>query len=139
MCFDTGILSEHGDWMGCLSVRRVCIRADGFRPMLYFNWYDIFGVSASRFAVQPLGVALSLVLFAALFLLRDRMPFVGAIFVTFLALSGVLHFLLSLGRGDEALLFHGLRVEQWLALVQIAIAVALCLIRWKGSERRSTF
>ena len=92
--------------------------------LFYFNWYDIFGVSASRFAVQPLGLALNLALFALLYARQDRMPFPGATFTAFLLVSGAIHFGLSMGRADETVLWHGLRVEQWLAALQMAAGVA---------------
>ncbi len=121
-------------WAACLFGGCVYGRM-GFGP-LYFTWYDIFGVTASRFAVQPLGIALTLVLFGVLFLFRDRMPFPGATFVSFVLVSGLFHFGLSFGRGDETLVWNGLRVEQWLAAVQVASAATIGWVCWLEAVRR---
>lgn len=97
--------------------------------LLHFTWYDIFGVMASRFAVQPLGIGLSLMLFVGLWLLRDRMPFSGALFLLLLMASGVIHFVLGLGRGDETLWWWGARVDQWLALGQVLLSAGVGICR----------
>ena len=60
-------------WIACLYGGSAYGRL-GFGP-LYFVWYDTFGVTASRFAVQPLGAALSLALCVTLILLTlSRRP-----------------------------------------------------------------
>ena len=107
--------------------------------LLHFTWYDIFGVMASRFAVQPLGIALSLMLFFGLWLLRSRMPFSGALFLLFLMVSGVIHFGLGVERGDETLWLRGLRVDQWLAMGQVLLAAAVGIYRgWTVAQSQRT-
>jgi phosphatidylglycerol:prolipoprotein diacylglycerol transferase len=107
--------------------------------LLHFTWYDVFGVMASRFAVQPLAIALSLILFAVLWLLRARMPFSGSLFLLYLMISGVIHFALGLERGDETLWWWGLRVDQWLALGQVLLAAGVGVYRgWSLARSQGT-
>jgi phosphatidylglycerol:prolipoprotein diacylglycerol transferase len=100
----------------------------GFGP-LYFVWYDIFGMMASRFAVQVVGMGLSLLLFLALWLVRSRLPFPGSLFLLFLIISGSIHFALGFVRGDETLWLWNWRVDQWLAIGQVAIATSVGIYR----------
>ncbi len=67
------------------------------------------------------------------------MPFPGATFVSFVLVSGLFHFGLSFGRGDETLVWNGLRVEQWLAAVQVASAATIGWVRWLEAVRRPRF
>jgi len=99
--------------------------------LLYFNWHDIFGVTANRFAVQPLGAILNLVLFLELLLLALRKPPLpsGVTCIAFLFFSGLVHFGLGFWRGDDTLWFGSWRIDQWLALGQVALAVALAAYR----------
>jgi len=115
-------------WLACLS-GGYAYGQMGF-GWLHFAWYDLYGVTASRFAVQPLGAGLSVVAFVAVWLARPVFRRPGALFVLFLLLNGLIHFALGFGRGDETLLWHGWRADQWLALGQIAAAV--CLGIWRG-------
>jgi len=100
---------------------------------LYFTWHDLYGVVASRFAVQPLGAGLTLVALISLWLVRPAFSRPGSLFLLFLLLTGVIHFALGFGRGDETLWWRGWRADQWLALGQTA--AALCLGAWKGLKR----
>lgn len=97
---------------------------------LYLVWHDLYGVTASRLAVQPLGVGLSLVAFIAVWLARPVFRRPGVLFSLFLLLNGLIHFALGFGRGDESLLWSGWRVDQWLALGQAAAGLGLAV--WRG-------
>lgn len=97
---------------------------------LYFVWHDLYGVAASRIAVQPIGAGLSFVAFIAIWLARPVFRQPGVLFPVFLLLNGIIHFALGFGRGDETLLWIGWRADQWLAIGQMAAAVGLGL--WRG-------
>lgn len=114
-------LSMAVGWAACL-VGGFAYGRMGF-GLLHFTWHDAYGVVASRFAVQPLGILLCLMLFAGLWVLRDRMPFPGAILLAFLMVSGVIQFGLGFGRADETVSWRGLRADQWFALGQVLLSV----------------
>lgn len=97
---------------------------------LHFVWHDLYGVTASRFAVQPLGAGLSFIAFLAVWLARPVFRRPGVLFSLFLLLNGLIHFALGFGRGDETLLWSGWRVDQWLAIGQMAAAVGL--MAWRS-------
>lgn len=91
---------------------------------------DLYGVGASRFATQAAGLALSLVLFLIVWLLRKRWSFPGAAFWTFTLLYFSGHFFLELLRGDEMLYVGPWRLGQWVDLVVAAVAAVVLMILW---------
>ncbi len=129
-----GILSERGHrraaclFGGCVYGRM------GFWP-LYFTWYDIFGVTASRFAVQRGDRADSRFVWRIVSVSRP-MPFPGATFVSFVLVSGLFHFGLSFGRGDETLVWMDCASSSGLHAVQVASAATIGWVRWLEAVRR---
>jgi phosphatidylglycerol---prolipoprotein diacylglyceryl transferase len=121
-------------WLACL-YGGSAYGQTGFGP-LHFVWYDTFGVSASRFAVQPLGAALSLALFVGLFVLARRKRRPGSILLLYLGISALIQFGLGFGRADETLFWWGWRADQWLNCVQVGGAViAAALWAARPAER----
>jgi phosphatidylglycerol:prolipoprotein diacylglycerol transferase len=92
---------------------------------------DLFGVEASRFATQAVGLGISLVLFLVVWLMRRRWPFAGAGFLLYGLLYFALQFFLEFTRGDEAIYVGPWRLAQVLNLVlALAAAVALLVLWW---------
>lgn len=97
---------------------------------------DIYGVDASRFVTQGVGLAFSLVLFAGFWLLRGHWPFAGASFLMYVLLYFSGQFFLEFTRGDEAIYLGPLRLAQWLNLaLALAAAVGLLLLWWQATRR----
>jgi phosphatidylglycerol:prolipoprotein diacylglycerol transferase len=97
---------------------------------------DIYGVDASRFATQAVGLAFSLVLFAGFWLLRGHWPFAGASFLMYGLLYFSGQFFLEFTRGDEAIYLGPWRLAQWLDLAfALAAAVGLLVLWWQESRR----
>jgi phosphatidylglycerol:prolipoprotein diacylglycerol transferase len=101
---------------------------------------DLYGVEASRFATQAVGLGYSLLLFLGVWLMRRHWPFAGASFLlyTFLYFAG--QFFLEFTRGDEAIYVGPWRLAQVLNLVlALAAGVALLVLWWRwrtvGEER----
>lgn len=93
---------------------------------------DLYGVEASRFATQAVGLGYSLLLFLGVWLMRRRWPFAGAFFLlyTFLYFAG--QFFLEFTRGDEAIYVGPWRLAQVLNLVlALAAGVALLVLWWR--------
>ena len=99
---------------------------------------DIFGVDASRFVTQGVGLAFSLVLFAGIWLLRGHWPFAGASFLMYVLLYFSGQFFLEFTRGDEAIYLGPLRLAQWLNLAFALAAAAGLLLLWWQATRRAT-
>jgi phosphatidylglycerol:prolipoprotein diacylglycerol transferase len=97
---------------------------------------DLYGVDASRFATQAVGLGFSLVLFLGFWLLRRRWPFAGASFLMYLLLYFAGQFFLEFTRGDEAIFLGPWRLAQWLDLVlALAAAVGLLALWWQDRNR----
>jgi phosphatidylglycerol:prolipoprotein diacylglycerol transferase len=97
---------------------------------------DLYGVAASRFATQAVGLGFSLVLFLGFWLLRRRWPFAGASFLMYLLLYFGGQVLLEFTRGDEAIFLGLWRLAQWLDLVlALAAAVGLLALWWQDRNR----
>lgn len=93
---------------------------------------DTYGIQAPRFATQAVGLAYSLLLFAAFWLLRAKWPFSGASFLMLALLYFSGHFFLEFTRGDEAIYLHSWRLPQLLDLALILLAsLALLTLWWK--------
>ncbi len=122
-------------WLACL-YGGTAYGQTGF-GLLHFVWYDTFGVYASRFAVQPMGAALSLALFLGLFFLARRKHSPGSLLLLYLAISGMIQFGLGFARADETLRWWGWRADQWLNLAQICGAlVAAAYWSVQSADRR---
>jgi prolipoprotein diacylglyceryltransferase len=94
---------------------------------------DLFGLEAPRFATQVVGLAFSLVLFVAVWLLRGRWPFPGASFLMYLLIYCGGQFFLEFTRGDEAIYLGPWRLAQWLDLVlALASAGGLLFLWWRA-------
>ena len=92
---------------------------------------DLFGVEASRFATQAVGLGISLVLFLGVWLMRRRWPFAGAGFLLYGLLYFALQFFLEFTRGDEAIYVGPWRLAQVLNLVlALAAGVSLLVLWW---------
>lgn len=91
---------------------------------------DIYGVTASRFATQAVGLAWALLLFVIFWLLRKRWPFPGAAFLMYLLLYFGGQFFLEFTRGDEAIYLGPWRLAQVLDLIIAIAAAAGVLILW---------
>jgi phosphatidylglycerol:prolipoprotein diacylglycerol transferase len=91
---------------------------------------DLFGVEASRFATQAVGLAYALVLLAGFWLLRGRWPFAGVSFLIYLLLYFAGQFFLEFTRGDEALYFGPWRLAQLLDIALVLALSALLLWLW---------
>lgn len=91
---------------------------------------DIYGVEASRFAAQAVGLAYSLVLFLGFWLLRGHWPFSGATFLMYGLLYLAGQFFLESTRGDEAVYVGPWRLAQVLNLVLALAAAAGLLVLW---------
>jgi phosphatidylglycerol:prolipoprotein diacylglycerol transferase len=93
---------------------------------------DLYGVEASRFATQVVGLGYSLLLFLGVLLLRRRWPFAGACFLLYALLYFAGQFFLEFTRGDEAIYLRTLRLAQVLDLVlALAAGVALLVLWWR--------
>jgi prolipoprotein diacylglyceryl transferase len=89
---------------------------------------DIFGYIEYRFATQVFAAAASLAIFALCWWALRRRPWPGAVFATYLLLTGAAQFALEFTRGDDSLLFSGLRLAQWLDAGAVLIGLALMVL-----------
>lgn len=97
---------------------------------------DIYGVDASRFATQAVGLAFALILFAGFWILRKHWPFAGASFLMYGLLYFGGQFFLDFTRGDEAIYLGPWRLAQWLNLaLALASAAGLLLLWWQAGRR----
>jgi phosphatidylglycerol:prolipoprotein diacylglycerol transferase len=130
-------------WLGCLmSGCAYGLESHGatfILARLSLDLPDIYGVSAPRFATQPLASALSLAIFFLLWATRRRWPFdypfdctqgraqdrlfPGFAFALYLLLYAGSQFLLEFARGDEAIYWGPWRVSQWIYLAEAALAL----------------
>ena len=91
---------------------------------------DIYGVTASRFATQAVGLIWALLLFITFWLLRKRWPFPGSAFLMYLLLYFGGQFFLEFTRGDEAIYLGPWRLAQVLDLIIALVAAAGVLVLW---------
>ena len=93
---------------------------------------DLYGVEASRFATQAVGIGYALLLFLGVWLLRRRWPFAGTGFLLYVLLYFTGQFFLEFTRGDEAIYLGSLRLAQVLDLaLALAAAVTLLVLWWR--------
>jgi phosphatidylglycerol:prolipoprotein diacylglycerol transferase len=115
-------------WAGCL-MGGSAYGAFGEGPG-YAVLPDLYGLVASRFATQAVGLAFALVLFAGFWLLRRRWPFSGTAFLMYLLFYFGGQFFLEFTRGDEAIYIGPWRLAQILDLAVIVLAAAGLLVLW---------
>jgi len=97
---------------------------------------DLYGVQASRFATQAVGMAFSFLLFVGAWLRRERQAVAGVAFLTYGLLYFAGQFLLEFTRGDEALYLGPLRLAQVLDLTLASTAGMLLLLRRQMTHGR---
>lgn len=113
---------------------------------------DAYGIIALRVPVQLFASAFYLVLFLVLVrLARQQLQksgfsqrrfvaqkpglWAGRLFVAYLLLSSLATFLLNFWRGDETLIWNGLRVDQYVDLLGLLIGVILFAVyRWRALD-----
>ena len=97
---------------------------------------DLYGVEASRFATQAVGLGYSLLLFLGVWLMRRRWPFAGASFMLYALLYLAGQFFLEFTRGDEAIYVGPWRLAQGLNLIlALAAGVGLLVLWWRWRAR----
>lgn len=119
------------------------LRAFGFQFVQ--DLPDAYNVIALRIPVQRMASLFYLLLFGVLLFgaLREKSrAHDGSAFVLFLALTSAAGFVLGFWRGDAAPEWNGLRVDQWLDVFLLAVALALAAQRtWfvRTRDARKTF
>ncbi len=117
-------------WAACLMGG--CAYGIPGEGLFYALLPDIYGVAASRFATQAVGVGISLILFLSVWLMRRRWPFAGASFLFYALLYFAIQFFLGFTRGDEAIYLSSWRLTQVLDLaLAAAAAVGLLMLWWR--------
>jgi phosphatidylglycerol:prolipoprotein diacylglycerol transferase len=125
-------------WLGALLTGSAYgAEASGYAPPL--SWLtaglpDIYGVRAARFVTQPLMIVWSLALWGLLWWLRHRLPR-GALLALYLLLYALGDFVVAFLRGDGTWRF-GLWLWQWVAVVQMCVALWLAKFVWTRADRR---
>jgi phosphatidylglycerol:prolipoprotein diacylglycerol transferase len=93
---------------------------------------DLYGVEASRFATQAVGLGISLLLLLGVWLARRRLPFTGALFLLYWFLYCSAQFFLEFTRGDEAIYVGPWRLAQVLNLaLALASGLGLLVLWWQ--------
>ncbi|MGC8838336.1 MAG: prolipoprotein diacylglyceryl transferase family protein [Anaerolineae bacterium] len=114
-------------WAGCLA-SGAAYGAAGEGPFSLLL-PDLYGLRAVRWAVQPLGIAWSLVVFGLLLFLERRLPRPGTLFAAFLTLYLGGWALLEQVRGDETAYLGVWRAGQVLASLGALAGVFLLAVR----------
>jgi phosphatidylglycerol:prolipoprotein diacylglycerol transferase len=97
---------------------------------------DLFGVEASRFATQAVGLGISLLLFLGVWLTRRHLPFAGALSLLYGLLYFAAAFFLEFTRGDEAIYVGPWRLAQVLDLaLALAAGLGLLVLWWQWRAR----
>jgi hypothetical protein len=96
---------------------------------------DLYGIEASRFATQAVGIAFALLLFVGTWLARRSWPFSGATFLIYVLLYFGGQFFLEFTRGDEAIYVGPWRLAQVLNLIlALSAAVGLLALWWLSGQ-----
>ncbi len=115
-------------WAACLLGG--CAYGIGGEGFGYAILPDLYGVEASRFATQAVGLGVSFLLFVGVWLMRRRWPFVGAAFLFYGLLYFAVQFFLEFTRGDEAIYVGPWRLAQVLNLALVLAAGGALLALW---------
>lgn len=94
---------------------------------------DIYNIIAPRYAIQPLGMAFSILLMLGVLMLSRRNRAKGVRFWVMLALLAFGMFISGFLRGDYAPFLLGLRADQWL---DVGLLVLSGVMLWYGNNRR---
>lgn len=87
---------------------------------------DAYNLIAFRIPVQMISALFFFALFLMLFLRARANPKrTGLLFTDYWLLSSLANFIFGFWRGDETLMWNGLRVDQWIDLLLFAIGLAL--------------
>lgn len=105
-----------------------------YPPLVVAETRDIFGIVAPRHNTQLFGAALSLLLLLMTALLFWRRWLSGRRFWLVLAFLSLGMFLIAFSRGDAVLLVAGLRGDQWLDVVFLAVSLQQAAFS-KGKEK----
>lgn len=89
---------------------------------------DMYGLYAPRFPLQQIEIGLFLSLWVGLSVLATRRPQAGTLFATFLLIEALANFALGFQRGDEALRWLGWRIDQWIDLGFIGLALMFFIV-----------
>jgi phosphatidylglycerol:prolipoprotein diacylglycerol transferase len=96
---------------------------------------DIYGVDAVRLLTQPAMIVVCLLIFGLLWALRRRLPS-GLLFALYLGLYALADLLVWFLRGDGTWR-RGLWLWQWVALIEVGIAMGLAALYWRVNSVRS--
>ncbi len=105
---------------------------------------DAYNLIAFRIPVQLLTALFFLLLFVVLvwFARRrathrtGRLSFDGVLFLAYLLISSAAGFLIGFWRGDETMIWNGLRLDQWIDLLLFGTGVVLALGRYQSVLQR---
>lgn len=89
---------------------------------------DIYGLLAPRLPVQPAEIILFALLFIGLLILAASQPHAGMLFVVYLAVAATANLALGFARGDETLFIGALRIDQWIDLGFLGLALLFYLL-----------
>jgi phosphatidylglycerol:prolipoprotein diacylglycerol transferase len=120
-------------WLACLMAG--CAYGSLGQGLGYVILPDIYGIEAPRFATQAIAAALSFLLFIVTWLLRDRWPFAGAVFLCYTLLYFTGQYFLEFTRGDEAILIGSWRLSQAFDLILALASASLLMILWWNTRR----
>jgi phosphatidylglycerol:prolipoprotein diacylglycerol transferase len=120
-------------WIGCLMGG--CAYGISGQGFGYAVLPDLYGIEASRFATQAVGIAFALLLFVGTWLARRSWPFSGATFLIYVLLYFGGQFFLEFTRGDEAIYVGPWRLAQVLNLIlALSAAVGLLALWWLSGQ-----
>jgi phosphatidylglycerol:prolipoprotein diacylglycerol transferase len=115
-------------WAACLAAG--CAYGVPGEGLGYAILPDLYGVEASRFATQALGLVYALVLLLPVVWLRRTSFLPGTLFLLYLLLYFAGSFLLGFTRGDESIYLGPWRLSQAVDLLFVLTTAGVLLIRW---------